>query len=193
MDGSQPPRFDPLWADKKQKASAAPPQAANGVPPMLLGESSGRLQLPPEMVRPCEAPPMVIQMDPKAYGAAVAGHVATLVLFTVSWCAPCKLFQPSFEAAVPAELTLPDHMEAMLPDVVAGDPTALTVFLAEGLKDEATGKGTSSTEMSSTGVWGVRDPKEGTVERGRVSTEAFVAAAVAFIERWNELRPPGIG
>ena len=121
MDGSQPPRFDPLWADKKQKASAAPPQAANGVPPMpangvppmLLGESSGRLQLPPEMVRPGEAPPMVIQMDPKAYGAAVAGHVATLVLFTVSWCAPCKLFQPSFEAAVPA-------VQAVNMDVVMG-------------------------------------------------------------------------
>jgi creatinine amidohydrolase len=94
------------------------------------------------------------------------------------------------EAAVPAEITLPPHMEAMLPQVVAGDPTALAVFLAEGLKDEATGKGTSAAEMSSTGVWGVRDPKEATVERGRVSTQMFVDAAVKFIERWNELRPP---
>ena len=56
------------------------------------------------------------------------------------------------EAAIPAELTLPAHLEAMLPEVVAGDPTALAVFLAEGLKD----------------------------------------AAVAFIERWNELRPPDV-
>ena len=32
------------------------------------------------------------------------------------------------EAAVTAELTLPSHMERMLPDVIAGDPTALTVF-----------------------------------------------------------------
>lgn len=95
------------------------------------------------------------------------------------------------DAAVPAEVTLPEHMEAMLPEVVAGDPTALAVFLAEGLKDEATGKGTSAAEMSTTGVWGVRDPAEGTAERGRRMTESFVDAAVAFIRRWNELRPPG--
>jgi creatinine amidohydrolase len=90
-----------------------------------------------------------------------------------------------------AELTLPDHLEAMLPEVVAGDPTATTVFLAEGLKDAATGKGTSAAEMSTTGVWGAVDPSEASLERGRVSTEAFIDAAVLFINRWNELRPPG--
>ena len=31
-------------------------------------------------------------------------------------------------------------MEAMLPEVLGGDPTALTLFLAEGLKDGVTGK-----------------------------------------------------
>ena len=97
------------------------------------------------------------------------------------------------DAAEPAEVTMPPHLEAMLPDVLAGDPTALALFLAEGLKDEATGKGTSSAEMSSTGVWGVRDPALATAERGRVMTESFVDAAVAFIERWNALRPPGTG
>ena len=97
------------------------------------------------------------------------------------------------DAARPAELTLPPHMQAMLPDVVAGDPTAQVVFLAEGLKDEATGKGTSAAEMSTTGVWGVRDPRESSLEEGRDDTEAMVTAAVAFIERWNELRPPGTG
>ncbi len=97
------------------------------------------------------------------------------------------------DVAVPAELTLPSHMEAMLPDVVAGDPTALAVFLAEGLKDDATGKGTSAAEMSSTGVWGVRDPRDSTAERGRAVTESMVDAAVGFIERWNELRPAGTG
>ena len=95
------------------------------------------------------------------------------------------------DAAVPAELTLPPHMEAMLPLVVEGDPTASAVFLAEGLKAESTGKGTSAAEMSTTGVWGVRDPAEGTAERGRRMTEAYVDAAVGFIRRWNELRPPG--
>ena len=55
------------------------------------------------------------------------------------------------------------------------------------------GKGTSAAEMSTTGVWGARDPRESTVERGRDSTEALVTSAVAFIERWNELRPRGTG
>ena len=95
------------------------------------------------------------------------------------------------DAAVPAQLTLPEHMEAMLPEVIAGDPTALKVFLAEGLKDSRTGKGTSAAEMSTTGVWGVRDPKEATLEQGRLETEVYVDAAVKFIERWKELRPLG--
>lgn len=90
-----------------------------------------------------------------------------------------------------ATLTLPEHLEKMLPAVIEGDPTALRVFLAEGLKAEETGKGTSSHEMSTTGVWGVRNLDEATAEQGRQETEDFVQAAVRFIERWNELRPFG--
>ena len=93
------------------------------------------------------------------------------------------------EAAVTAELTLPRHLEQILPQVIAGDPAALTVFLAEGLKAEETGKGTSADQMSSTGVWSERDPKEATAEQGRLATEVFVEGAVRFIERWKELRP----
>lgn len=93
------------------------------------------------------------------------------------------------EAARPAVLTLPPPLERMLPDALAGDRTALTVLLAEGLKAEETGKGTSAAAMSSTGVWGARDPREATEEEGRIRTEAFIDAAVGFITRWNELRP----
>jgi creatinine amidohydrolase len=75
------------------------------------------------------------------------------------------------------------------PDVVAGDPTATLVFLAEGLKAKSTGKGTSTREMSDTGTWGVRDPKDATAARGREDTERFVDAAIRFIARWRELRP----
>ncbi|PSR54263.1 hypothetical protein AHMF7605_12390 [Adhaeribacter arboris] len=88
-----------------------------------------------------------------------------------------------------AKLTLPPHLQAMLPAVVAGDPTANLVFLAEGLKAKETGKKTSSAEMSTTGVWGIRDPKEATAAQGRAATENFVNAAVAFIQKWKELRP----
>lgn len=97
------------------------------------------------------------------------------------------------EEAVVAELSMPEHLEAMVPEILAGDETALRVFLAEALKAEETGKGTSAREMSTTGVWSERDPKEATAERGREDTERFVDAAVAFIERWNDLRPPGLG
>jgi len=93
------------------------------------------------------------------------------------------------DKAVAAKLTLPPHLEAMLPLVNAGDQTASLVFLAEGLKAEETGKKTSSLEMSTTGVWGVVDPKEGTAARGAASSTANVQAAVKFIDRWNELRP----
>ncbi len=95
------------------------------------------------------------------------------------------------DSAVTATLAMPDHLERMVPDVVAGDETALRVFLAEGLKAETTGKGTSSHEMSTTGVWGVRDLGESSAEQGRQETEDFVQASVKFIERWNELRPRG--
>jgi len=90
-----------------------------------------------------------------------------------------------------AVLTLPPHLEAMLPQVIAGDPTALLVFLAEGLKAEETGKGTSAAQMSTTGVWGVRDPRDASAAQGQADTERFVDAAVTFIERWKELRPLG--
>ena len=92
-------------------------------------------------------------------------------------------------AARTAPLTLPPHLQKMLPEVVAGDPTATRVFLAEALKAEETGKGTSTKEMTETGVWSARDVTAASAARGRDDTDAFVAAAVAFIERWKQLRP----
>jgi creatinine amidohydrolase len=88
-----------------------------------------------------------------------------------------------------APLTLPPHLQKLLPDVAAGDPTATLVFLAESLKAESTGKGTSTKDMTTTGVWSARDVQAATAERGRDDADAWVAAAVAFIERWKQLRP----
>lgn len=95
----------------------------------------------------------------------------------------------NLEAAKRATLTMPDHLTKMLPEVVAGDPTATLVFLAEGLKAKSTGKGTSTREITDTGTWGQRDPREATAEAGRREAEDFVQAAVRFIERWRQLRP----
>jgi creatinine amidohydrolase len=92
-------------------------------------------------------------------------------------------------AARRATLTMPEHLQKMLPEVVAGDPTATLVFLAESLKAKETGKKSSTREISDTGTWGLRDPHETTAEAGRRETENFVQAAVKFIERWKELRP----
>ncbi len=90
-----------------------------------------------------------------------------------------------------APLTLPPHLAKILPDVVAGDPTATRVFLAEALKAEETGKGTTTKDMTETGVWSTLDVKTATAERGRDETETSVNAAVAFIDRWKQLRPLG--
>jgi creatinine amidohydrolase len=95
----------------------------------------------------------------------------------------------NLEAARRAVLTMPEHLQKMLPEVVAGDPTATLVFLAEGLKAKDTGKKTSTREISDTGTWGLRDPREASAEAGRRETDNFVQAAVRFIERWNQLRP----
>jgi len=93
------------------------------------------------------------------------------------------------DKTTPATITLPAHLESILPLVLDGDPTAMTLFLAEGLKTEETGKETSSAQMSTTGVWGVRDPKNATLEKGRTGTLSGINAAIQFIDRWNELIP----
>ena len=92
-------------------------------------------------------------------------------------------------AARQATVTMPDHLQQMVSSVVKGDPTATRLFRAEGLKPEETGKGTSAKEITTTGAWSVRDPKEANVETGRRETESIVAAAVQFIERWKQLVP----
>jgi creatinine amidohydrolase len=56
----------------------------------------------------------------------------------------------NMKAARLAPLTLKPHLQQMLEQVVAGDPTATRVFLAESLKAEETGKGTSTKAMTET-------------------------------------------
>jgi creatinine amidohydrolase len=88
-----------------------------------------------------------------------------------------------------ATLTVPPALADMPPLVATGDRAASLVFLAEALKPKGTGKGTSTREMSTTGVWSERDPRDATAEQGRQATTALVDAAVQFIDRWKQLRP----
>jgi creatinine amidohydrolase len=129
-------------------------------------------------------------------GAAASGAAAQKPAFDrhggVGETSAALYLTPSLvnlDASKTATLTMPEHLTKMLPEVVAGDPTATLVFLAEGLKAKSTGKGTSTREISDTGTWGLRDPKEATAAQGREATERFVQAAVRFIERWRQLRP----
>jgi creatinine amidohydrolase len=87
------------------------------------------------------------------------------------------------------DLTLPDHLNKALLQVISGDRVTTQVFLAEALKPKPTGKHTSTREMSATGVWSQRDTREASAQIGREETESFVNAAVAFIEKWKTLRP----
>ena len=80
-------------------------------------------------------------------------------------------------------------LSSLPPLVATADRAATLVFLAEALKPKATGKGTSTAEMSTNGVWSERDPREATAAQGQRATDAFVDAAVRFIERWKQLRP----
>lgn len=93
------------------------------------------------------------------------------------------------DKAYAIELNLPKHLKEMLPEVIANEPTAKMLFLAEGLKAEETGKKTSSAEMSATGVWGERDPKDSSAQRGGNLISRSTNAAIQFIDRWNELVP----
>jgi creatinine amidohydrolase len=94
--------------------------------------------------------------------------------------------------ARPAKITYPPHLAALVPKLLAGDRAAELVFLHEALKSSATGKHTSTREMTDTGSWSTLDPKTATAEAGRKSTEVFVNSAVAFINHWKELRPNGL-
>jgi creatinine amidohydrolase len=87
------------------------------------------------------------------------------------------------------DLTLPDHLNKALPQVISGDPMATQMFMAEALKPKPTGKHTSTREMSATGVWSLRDTREASAQLGREETDSFVNAAVAFIDKWKALRP----
>ena len=89
-----------------------------------------------------------------------------------------------------ATLSVPPALASLPPLVATGDRVATLVFMAEALKPKATGKGTSTAELTTTGAWSELDPREATAERGRESTELFVDAAVRFIERWKQVRPP---
>ena len=87
----------------------------------------------------------------------------------------------------PTVRTLPKHLENMAP-TISSDPTARTIFLAETLKDESTGKKTSAAEMSSTGIIGPPlDPEKTNIKFGESIVLPQIEAMTQFIDKWNNL------
>ncbi len=86
-------------------------------------------------------------------------------------------------------LSLPPHLEAMLPRVDTSDRTTTLIFLSEALKAKNTGKHTSTREMTATGVWSEADPSLATAARGKANVDLFVSASVQFIDTWKRLEP----
>jgi len=82
--------------------------------------------------------------------------------------------------------TLPKHLKD-IQGSVASDPTTRLVFLAEILKDESTGKKTSSSEISSSGVVGPFELEKTNVKFGEDIVLRNVEAAIQFIDKWNNL------
>lgn len=124
------------------------------------------------------------ELQPKEIQTVLDRHAGTSETSNSLYIMP-NLVQ--LDKAYASKLILPEHLKSMIPLVVKNDPTATLLFLAEGLKAEETGKKTSSAEMSKTGVWGERDPKESTAERGKIDTDRLVKATVKFIDKWNSL------
>ena len=92
-------------------------------------------------------------------------------------------------APPPRPLTLPPHLEAMLPKVDTDDRTTSLLFLSEALKAKETGKHSSTREMTPTGVWSEGDVAQASAARGKAYTDAYVHAAVQFIDAWKRLVP----
>jgi creatinine amidohydrolase len=94
----------------------------------------------------------------------------------------------ALDKAERATLSVPPALSQLFQRTKEGDATANLVFMAEALKPTVTGKQTTTADLSTTGAWSERNPREATAEQGRRSTESFVDDAVRFIDRWKELR-----
>lgn len=125
-----------------------------------------------------------IKLEPKENVKVLDRHAGTGETSNSMYLMPSLV---QVDKATAAKLTLPKHLAAMLPKVIDEDPTAKLLFLSEGLKAKETGKKTSSKQMSTTGVWGERDPRESTTKKGEDNTKNLINAAVAFIDKWNTL------
>ncbi len=75
--------------------------------------------------------------------------------------------------------------------LAAKDPSLENVWNALLGVPVETKKGGASHEISSNGIWSLRDPKEASVDIGQKSVENMVEQAVKFINAWKKLTVKG--
>ncbi len=120
--------------------------------------------------------------DPKAFDQ----HAGISETSTTMYLAPSLVEIDN--APPPTVLKLPPHLRAMVPRV-GSDPTTTLLFLSEALKAKSTGKGTSTREMTPSGVWSEADPRQASAGRGKAIVDGYVEAAVQFIADWKAQVP----
>jgi len=108
---------------------------------------------------------------------AGVGETSLMLYLTPSLVDMSKARQP--------KLTLPRHLTE-LSKMAEDRPDLGRIFSASIFLPKATGKHTSTREMTDTGVFSSGNPAEATAERGRMEVESYVKAAVKFIEDWRK-------
>jgi len=68
-----------------------------------------------------------------------------------------------------------------------GNPNLSKIYSAKTWLPKETGKKSSTREMTNTGVVSTGDPKDANLEQGKKIVEAFINAAVKFINDWKKL------
>ena len=69
-------------------------------------------------------------------------------------------------------------------------PELLGIWNAYIGAPQETGKGGSSHELSSNGIWTMSDPRSASEEIGRETVDPMVDAAVKFIQAWEKVKKP---
>jgi creatinine amidohydrolase len=92
------------------------------------------------------------------------------------------------ERAEKPVMNLTSRMQRLF-SLAADHPALMMVFNALLAVPEGTGKGGSSSELSSNGVWSMGDPAQATKEIGEREAERMVENAVRFIEAWQSIEP----
>lgn len=139
------------------------------------------LKLPEPAAKPAVAAKPAASAKPDALDIdwhAGIGETSLMLYLTPSFVDMARAEQPT--------LTLPEIVRKAEAALKA-DPNLGLVEDANLFRPLAANKKASSREMSSNGVFTTGDPRTATAKRGKDEVEAFLQAAVKFIEGWKTI------